>query len=106
MNLRLAMLAVMLTPAISVIVHAQTKTQRGADVFAKSGCLHCHSVQHVGGKKGPDLSVVGQRLSKTRMRRQILSGGEEMPAFADVLDKQELKDLLAYLHSCRDTRGR
>lgn len=106
MKPQLAMLAVMLAPAISLMAHAQTKEQRGADVFAKSGCLHCHSIQNVGGKKGPDLSGVGQRLSKARMRRQILSGGAEMPAFADVLEKRELKDLLTYLHSCRDRRGR
>ncbi len=106
MKPQLAMLAVMLAPAISLMAHSQTKTQRGADVFAESGCPHCVSIQHVGGKKGPDLSGVSQRLSKGRMRRQILSGGEEMPSFADVLNKQELKDLLAYLHSCRNKRGR
>ncbi len=57
-----------------------------------------------GGTKGPDLSGVGRTLSKDQIRTQILQGGHEMPAFADILQKSEVDDLVAYLHSCRDKK--
>jgi mono/diheme cytochrome c family protein len=38
------------------------------------------------------------------MRQQIIQGGAQMPAFGDALDEQELANLLAYLHSCRDKK--
>jgi mono/diheme cytochrome c family protein len=78
--------------------------QRGATVFADNGCQHCHSIHHDGGTKGPDLSGVGRLLSKTQIRIQILQGGQQMPSFADVLQKSEVDDLVAYLHSCRDKK--
>ena len=62
---RLAMLPAFLAPAISWMVQAQSTVQRGANVFAESGCLHCN-----------------------------------------ILEKRELKNLIAYLHSCHDRRGR
>ena len=35
------------------------------------------------------------------MRQQIVYGSKVMPAFGDVLAPDELKDLIAYLRSCR-----
>jgi mono/diheme cytochrome c family protein len=78
--------------------------RRGATVFADNGCHHCHSIRHDGGSKGPDLSGVGRSLSKTQIRTQILQGGHQMPSFADILQKSEVDDLVAYLHSCRDKK--
>jgi mono/diheme cytochrome c family protein len=75
---------------------------RGAHVFTDSGCQQCHTIRHNGGKKGPDLSGVGRRLNETQIRTQILSGGKQMPPFADVLQLIEADDLVAYLHSLRD----
>lgn len=78
--------------------------RRGAMAFADNGCQHCHSIRQDGGTKGPDLSGVGRSLSKTQIRTQILQGGHQMPSFADVLQKSEVEDLVAYLHSCRDKK--
>ena len=75
---------------------------RGAAVFEVSGCQHCHTIHHDGGHKGPDLSGVGRRRSKAAIRRQIVYGGKGMPAFGDVLGRDEIDDLIAYLHSCRE----
>lgn len=80
---------------------ASSRTRRGAQVFATSGCQHCHSMNHIGGKKGPDLSSVGRTVKKTEIRRQIVEGGDQMPPFGQVLEPAEVKDLVAYLHSCR-----
>lgn len=106
MKQRLTMLALMLTSAILLIVKAQIKLQCGTNIFTESGGLHCLTIQGVGGKREPALSGVGQRLSKAGMRRQITSRSAEMPAFANILEKPELKDMIAYLHSCHDRRGR
>ena len=78
---------------------------RGATVYADHGCQQCHTIrQDGGGTKGPDLSGVGRSLSKGQIRTQILHGGHEMPPFADVLQKSEVDDLVAYLHYCRDKK--
>lgn len=75
---------------------------RGAAVFQTTGCQHCHTIHSVGGHKGPDLSGVGRRKSNAELRQQILKGSNVMPAFGEVLAPDELNDLIAYLHSCRD----
>jgi mono/diheme cytochrome c family protein len=81
---------------------SRSQTARGATVFADSGCKHCHTIRNSGGHKGPDLSGVGRRLTNAEIRKQVLYGSKIMPAFGDVLEDAELRDLLAYLHSCRD----
>jgi mono/diheme cytochrome c family protein len=83
---------------------ASSDKQHGAAVFADNGCQHCHTIRKNGGNKGPDLSGVGRTLNKTQIRTQILQGGHEMPAFADILKESEVDDLVAYLHSCRDKK--
>jgi mono/diheme cytochrome c family protein len=103
MKSRLLLLAVLLASAWSAAA-AESRSKRGAVVFNQSGCSHCHTIRNVGGKKGPDLSGAGRTLTKDRMRQQIVQGGAQMPAFGDVLDGQELTNLLAYLHSCRDKK--
>jgi len=89
--------------AFSALAIASSRSQRarGAAVFSESGCQHCHSIGNVGGHKGPDLSGVGRRKSKAALRQQIVYGSKVMPAFGDDLEPNELKDLIAYLQSCR-----
>jgi mono/diheme cytochrome c family protein len=102
MRLQLAVLSIIL--AASSVAAASSRVQRahGAAVFTANGCAHCHRMGNTGGKKGPDLSGVGRKLSKTQIHDQILKGGNEMPSFADDLDKKEVDDLVAYLRSCRE----
>ena len=80
---------------------SREQRERGAADFASSGCQHCHSIGGVGGHRGPDLSGVGRAKSKTAIRRQILDGSDVMPSFREVLAPEEIKDLVAYLRSCR-----
>ena len=89
--------------AFSSFAIAASRSQRthGAAVFSESGCQHCHSIGGVGGHKGPDLSGVGRRKSKAALRQQIVFGSKVMPAFGDDLEPGDLKDLIAYLRSCR-----
>ena len=86
----------------SFALGSPSQRDRGATVFAESGCEHCHSIHNVGGHKGPDLSGVGRRKSKDAIRQQIVSGSKVMPAFGNILNPGEVNDLVAYLRSCRD----
>lgn len=76
---------------------------RGEQAFNENGCPQCHTVHQHGGTKGPDLSAVGSRLNDEQIRSQILKGGKQMPAFGGILQAAEADDLVAYLHSLRDT---
>ena len=101
--MRLRLPVSLLLAACASLALASSRNQRvhGAAVFEVSGCRHCHSIGGLGGHKGPDLSGVGRRKSKAEMRQQIVYGSKVMPAFGDDLEPNELKDLIAYLKSCR-----
>lgn len=85
------------------IVHAYTSESKksGAALFHERGCEHCHGVDGRGGELGPDLSTVGKRLKKQQIDQQIRKGGAAMPAFGDVLQPDEIKDLVNFLHAKR-----
>ena len=89
-------------------LYSSSKTQRahGAQVYADTGCQHCHTIRAVGGHKGPDLSSVGRTKSKTEIRNQIVYGSKVMPEFGDILEPAERNDLIAYLRSGRDKTRR
>lgn len=83
-------------------VSANSKAkQRGAALFATSGCVHCHGPAGVGGKNGPDLQLVRKRLNKAQMRLRIHNGGLTMPAFGNSLTSPQIEDLIAYLRAKR-----
>jgi mono/diheme cytochrome c family protein len=85
------------------IVHAYSSESKkaGAILFHEKGCEHCHGVDGRGGDLGPDLSTVGKRLKTQRIEQQIRGGGAAMPAFGDVLQPDEIKDLVDFLHAKR-----
>ena len=65
------------------------------------GCRGCHRIGGHGGTLGPDLAGVGQRLSRERLRRQLLAPRQldptsAMPAY-DHLSAAEIELLLDYL---------
>ena len=103
----LALLLVLAVPALSQQSSAAAMENnprvRGEQAFTENGCPQCHTVHQHGGTKGPDLSAVGTRLSDEQIRSQILKGGKQMPAFGGILQASEADDLVAYLHSLRDT---
>ncbi|MGA7315886.1 MAG: cytochrome c [Silvibacterium sp.] len=75
--------------------------ERGAMVFQAKGCERCHAITGVGGDRAPDLGSVGQRRGANQIKTQIIKGGHGMPPFGNVLSKDEVKDLVAFLTSCR-----
>jgi mono/diheme cytochrome c family protein len=85
------------------IVHAYAGDGKksGAALFHEKGCEHCHGVDGRGGELGPDLSTVGKRLNKEKIGHQIHDGGAAMPAFGDVLQPDEIRDLVDFLRAKR-----
>ena len=72
-----------------------------------ANCLACHAAYSRSGKNGPSLKGIfskpyfpsGTPANDDRMKDAILLGRPMMPGFSNQLTKQELSDLLAYLHT-------
>lgn len=71
-------------------------------------CARCHEPYSTRGKKGPGLkgmfqhkylSLSGLPANDERVGDIIRLGRNEMPGYSQKLDSQELRDLLAYLHT-------
>src|SRR5205807_512917 len=45
----------------------------GGDLFQTKGCIACHTVAGAGGKRGPNLTTVGNRLSANELTWRILN---------------------------------
>ncbi|MEO6876387.1 MAG: cytochrome b N-terminal domain-containing protein [Opitutaceae bacterium] len=72
---------------------------KGAQLFQEKSCLNCHLVEGHGGRRGPDLSNVGDRLTRGNLTIRIVNGGVNMPAFGATLKPEEIEDLIAFLES-------
>lgn len=85
-------------PAKDVFVSIES----GKQVFADKACNACHTINGVGGKIGPDLSVYGLQRTKEWMIQhhlnpRLLVGGSIMPDFR--YSQSELEALALYLES-------
>jgi mono/diheme cytochrome c family protein len=79
------------------------QASRGAALFAKVGCLSCHSYLGSGVRRrgGADLSRVGRTGRNIAAFRTYVAGGNAlMPSFAD-LGTTALNDLAAFLVASR-----
>jgi ubiquinol-cytochrome c reductase cytochrome b subunit len=87
--------------AESVVGTDHGPVAHGARLFYEHSCLNCHLIDGYGGRRGPDLSHIGDRLTKTDMIIRILNGGNNMPAFSNTLKPDEVDDLVMFLQSRR-----
>jgi ubiquinol-cytochrome c reductase cytochrome b subunit len=85
---------------------------QGAAIFQNKDCRNCHALQGSGGKRGPDLTTVGTRLTHNQLIDQVSNGtpggikqgdpgGGNMPAYGKQINPAEMVALVAFLESLR-----
>jgi ubiquinol-cytochrome c reductase cytochrome b subunit len=73
--------------------------RRGALVLQAKQCRNCHSLDGIGGKRGPALDTVAVRLTPDQLVRQVIQGGGNMPAYGKNLNPAETTALVAFLET-------
>jgi ubiquinol-cytochrome c reductase cytochrome b subunit len=92
-------------PVPEKIVRRSSPVQlAGAAVFQNKNCRNCHSLEGIGGKRGPDLTEVGTRLTRDQLIDQVSNGtpgGGNMPAYGKQMTPAEMTVLAEFLVSLR-----
>jgi ubiquinol-cytochrome c reductase cytochrome b subunit len=79
---------------------------QGAAVFQNKTCRNCHALEGLGGTRGPDLTMVGRRLTRDQLIDQISNGtpgGGNMPAYGKQISPAEMTSLVDFLSNLRPT---
>jgi ubiquinol-cytochrome c reductase cytochrome b subunit len=77
---------------------------QGAIVLQNKQCRNCHALEGIGGRRGPDLSGVGTRLTRDQLIDQISNGspgGGNMPAYGKQIKPAEMSALVAFMVGLR-----
>ncbi len=80
---------------------------QGAIVFQNKQCRNCHALDGLGGKRGPDLTFVGMRLTHDQLIDQVSNGtpgGGNMPAYGKQMNPAEMTALTSFLVSLRPAK--
>ena len=97
-------------PIPEKLVTASTPLQlQGSIVLQNKQCRNCHALEGSGGRRGPDLSGVGTRLTRDQLIDQISNGtpgGGNMPAYGKQIRPAEMTALVDFLVSLRPPRSR
>ena len=87
------------------LVKASTPVQlQGAVVFQNKNCRNCHALDGIGGRRGPDLTTIGTRLTADQIIDQVSNGtpgGGNMPAYGAQMNRDEMTVLVDFLSHLR-----
>ncbi len=87
-----------------MVTQSEPVELQGALVFQYKNCRNCHALDGVGGKRGPDLSSIGVKMSRNRLIDQVSNGtpgGGNMPAYGKQISPAQMDALIAFLVSLR-----
>ena len=73
---------------------------QGALVFQNKNCRNCHALEGTGGKRGPDLTSIGARLTRDQLIDQVSNGtpgGGNMPAYGKQIGPEEMDALADFM---------
>ncbi len=82
---------------VTVTQGLQGGRAQGAQLFQDLACHGCHTVAGTGGKSGPDLTTVGNRLTREQLTTRILTGGNNMPAYGASVRPEDMSALIDFL---------
>jgi len=80
--------------------------RQGALVLQYQQCRNCHSLDGMGGQRGPALDAVASRLTEDQIIRQVLQGGGNMPAYGNALTPAQTNALMRFLLTLRGDQPR
>jgi ubiquinol-cytochrome c reductase cytochrome b subunit len=93
------------TPVPDKLVRGSSPLRlQGALVFQYKDCRNCHALDGSGGRRGPDLTTVGKRLTRDQLIDQVSNGtpgGGNMPAYGKQMSPAEMTALIAFLEGLR-----
>jgi quinol-cytochrome oxidoreductase complex cytochrome b subunit len=89
-------------PAGGETIQLTAVEQSGKRLFQAQNCAVCHSIKGRGGKTGPDLAGVGERMSAAEIHQYIenpkaVNPQATMPAFLPPLTHEEVEQITRYL---------
>ncbi len=73
---------------------------QGAVMLQNKNCRNCHALDGLGGRRGPDLTSVGAKMSRNQLIDQISNGtpgGGNMPAYGRQIKPAEMTALVDFL---------
>jgi ubiquinol-cytochrome c reductase cytochrome b subunit len=94
---------------VNIVRKCSPQQLQGAVVFQNKNCRNCHALEGVGGKRGPDLTSVGARLTNDQLIDQVSNGtpgGGNMPAYGKQISPNEMTTLVDFLGSLRPSGQR
>jgi ubiquinol-cytochrome c reductase cytochrome b subunit len=89
---------------VRMVENSTPRQLQGSLVFQYKNCRNCHALDGVGGRRGPDLTTVGTRLTRNQLIDQISNGtpgGGNMPAYGKQMTPAELDLVVDFLVSLR-----
>jgi mono/diheme cytochrome c family protein len=83
----------------------KAEVAEGGQLFATSGCTHCHGENAAGGEIGPSLLGVSKKKDSKALTVQIHDGAGAMPAFGGILTDDQIAALVRYVKTLKAPRA-